>query len=172
MRLAAVFDDGQVVARRDARDRGHVGRLAVEVHRQDRAGARADALGNPIGIDGGALRIDVGEHRPCAGHHDRQRAVRRRQRRRDHFIAGADPERAQDQRDRVGARADADGVRGAGRGGEFLLEGGDFRPEHEPAARDHAIDRASHLAGVLARDQRHERDPVRAHGWTGSRWPA
>ena len=50
-------------------------------------------------------------------------------------------ERAQDQRDRVGAGADADRVRRARRGGEFLLERLDLGSEHEPAALDHAIDR-------------------------------
>ena len=42
MRLAAVLDDGEVVARGDALDRGHVGGLAVQVDRQDRARARSD----------------------------------------------------------------------------------------------------------------------------------
>ena len=58
----------------------------------------------------------------------------------------------------------ADGVRRTGGGGEFFLEGADFRTEDEPAAGDHAIDRPSHVAGVLARHQRHERDSARGHG--------
>ena len=81
---------------------------------------------------------------------------------------GADAERAQDQRDRVGAGADADGVRRAGRGGELLLERLDLGSEDEPAARDHAIDRAPHVGGVLAGHERHERNPVRAHVRDGS----
>ena len=41
---------------------------------------------------------------------------------------------------RVGAVADADGVRRAGRGGELRLERLDLRAEHEPAAVDDALD--------------------------------
>ena len=44
----------------------------------------------------------------------------------------------------------------------------DLGTEDEPAALDHAIDRAPHVGGVLAGHQRHERDPVRAHVRDGS----
>ncbi len=163
MRLAAVLDDREVVSRGDRFDRGHVGRLAVEVHRQDRARLRTDRGFNLARVDRQPHRIDVGEHRARAGHHDRERGVGRGQRRRDHFVAGADAERAQDQRDRVGAGADADRVRGAGGGGELLLERLDLRPEHEPAARDHAIDRGAHVGRIVFRHQRHEGDARLGH---------
>ena len=107
-----------------------------------------------LGIDRQARRIDVGEHRPRAGHHDGERGVGGRQRRRDDLVAGADAERAQDQRDRVGAGADADGVRGAGRRGELALERFDFRAEDEPAAGHDPLDRGADVGGVLARRQR------------------
>ena len=120
------------------------------------------------GIERHPLRIDVGEHRPRAGHHDRQRRVRRRERRGDHLVAGADPERAERDGERIGAGADADRVRrGAGRG-ELALEGVELGPEHEPAALQHARDCRLHDFGVVGR--------ASASG-TGSpdrllRWPA
>ena len=168
MRLAAVLDDGEAVTRGDALDRRHVGRLAVEMHRHDRARARTHTLRNPIGIDRAALRVDVREHGSRAGHHDRERAVCRRERRRDHFVAGADTESAQDESDGVGSVTDADRMGRAGSGGEFLLEADDFGSEDEPSALDHAVDRAPHVGGVLAGHQRHERNPVRAHVRDGS----
>ena len=47
VRLAAVFDEREAVPRGDALERRHVGRLAVEVHRQDRARARRDRAPRP-----------------------------------------------------------------------------------------------------------------------------
>ena len=79
-----------------------------------RARARRDRGRGRSGIERQAFGIDVRKHRTRAGHHHRERGVRGRQRRRDHFIAGTDVECAQDQRDRVGAGADADGVRTPG----------------------------------------------------------
>ena len=105
----------------DALERVHVGGLAVEMHRQDRARARRDRGRGRVRIERQPLGIDVGEHRPRAGHHDGERRVGRRERRRDHLVARADVERAQDQRDRVGAGADADGVRAPAGGRELAL---------------------------------------------------
>ena len=167
VRLAGVLDDGEMVARGDALDRQHVRGLSIEVHGHDRARARSDRGGGRIGIEGEAVRIDVGKDRPGAGHHDRQRRVGRGERRRDHLVAGADVERSKRQRDRIGAGTDADGVSRAHRGGEFGLERRHFRTEHEPAARDHATDGVVHRLGIVARRQRVEADrhaPVAAGG--------
>ena len=115
-------------------------------------------------------RVDVGEDRPRAHHHHRQRRIGRRQRRRDHFVAGPDIERPQNQRDRVGAGADADGVRGAHRRGEFRFERFDLGPEHEPAARDDAFDRHAHGCRVVGfRRERKERNPRPRHRVSCSR---
>jgi hypothetical protein len=95
MRLAAVLDDRQVVARGDPLDASHICRLSVEMHRQDGAGPRTDAVADSFRVERRRPRVDVGEDRPRAGHQDRERAVGRRQRRRDHFVAGADAEPAQ-----------------------------------------------------------------------------
>jgi hypothetical protein len=47
----------------------------------------------------------------------------------------------------------------AGRRRELALEGLDFGPEDEPAARDHAIDRGADVGGILTRRQRQKRNP-------------
>ena len=73
---------------------------------------------------------------------------------------GPMPSRPQDERDRVGAGSDADGVGCAARRGKLRFERLDLRAEHEPAARDDAIDGLAHLAcGVALRRQREERNP-------------
>ena len=120
------------------------------------------------GIERQPFRIDVGEHRARAGHHHRERRVRGRQRRRDHFVAGTDVERAQDQRDGIGAGADADRERRLAGGGELRLERLDLGSEHEPAARDHAIDRGLDGGGVGAGPQRVKRNVAR-HSGAGAR---
>src|SRR5262245_38775702 len=50
--LAAVLDDRQAVAERDALNAGHVGGLAVQVHRHDGARPRSDEPFDLRGIDG------------------------------------------------------------------------------------------------------------------------
>ena len=100
----------------DALDRRHVGRLAVQVHRQDGARPRRDRALDRVGIDRQRARRRCRRRpaaRPAIMH--RQRRVGGGQRRRDDFVARADAERAEDQRERVGAGADADGVRRAAR---------------------------------------------------------
>src|SRR6266850_2593029 len=167
MRVTTVFDDGQVVARRDGRNRGHVGGLSVEMHRENRARPRSDRVRDAFGIDRQTRRVDVGEDRTRAGHQDRERAVRGGQRRRDHLVARGNAERTEAERERIGPGADPDRVIGAGRGGEFLLERLDLRPEHEPSALDHAVDGASHRRRVLARRERQEWNPPRGHATSG-----
>ena len=103
-------------------------------------------------------RVDIGEHRRRAGHHDRQGAERRRKRRRDHFVAGADAERSQRERERIGARADADREAGAGRGRKLLFERRHFGTEDEPAALDDALDALRDGRGVGARREREKWD--------------
>ena len=66
------------------------------------------------------------------------------------------PRARSDQRDRVGPVPDADRVGGAGGRGELLLERLDLGTEHEPAARDDAVDRGANVGRVLAGDQRQE----------------
>ena len=166
--LAAVFDDREAARRRDRHDGAHVGRLAVQVHRQHRGGARRDGGFDRGRVDRQPARIDVREHRPCAHHHARQRRVRRRHRRRDHLVAGTDPQPAQDDGNRVGSGADANGVGRAARAGEGLLERVHLRPEHVPPALDHAPDGGVDGLAVLSGDKAHERDAGCGHGAAGS----
>jgi hypothetical protein len=158
MRLRRILDNGQVVTVGDPDKRAEVCGLAVQVHRQNGSRPRRDG-----GLGGGrverqAIGIDVGEDRPGPGHHDRQRRIGGRERRRDDFVSGADVEGPQDQRDRVGARADAHGVWRAGCCGELGLEGFHLRAEHEPARPDDATDGLENGGRVLAGRQGVERD--------------
>jgi hypothetical protein len=102
--------------------------------------------------------IDVGKHRSRAGHHDRESAVGRRERRRDHFVAGPNPERHDRQRERVGARADADRVFRAGGRRELLFEGLELGAENEPSAGDDAIDGGADVGRVFRRREGEKRD--------------
>jgi hypothetical protein len=147
-------------------------RLAVEVNRHDRARVRADGLLDPRRIEREARGIDVRENRTRAGHQDRQGRVGGGQRRRDHFVAGADVERAEDERDRVGPRADADGMAAAHRRREFRLERLDLGPEHEPAPRDHAIDRGADVGRVLCGHEGEKRDADRGRHTPSAPAPA
>ena len=72
------------------------GELGIVIRR--RAGIQSSLA--VIGIPGSVLEereaidVEIGEDRRGAGHHDRKRRVRGRERGRDHLIAWADPERA------------------------------------------------------------------------------
>jgi hypothetical protein len=164
VRLAAVLDDREATGVGDGHDRAHVRGLAVEVHGKDRRGSRSDRGLDRRRADREAARIDVGEDRPRPRHHARKGRVGRRHRRRDYFVAGPDAEAAQDDRDRVGARADADRVGGAAGRGELLLERLDLRAQHVPAAIDDAPDGGVDGRAILTGVQAHERDGSRAHG--------
>ena len=163
MRLAAVFDEREMVACRDALERHHVGGLAVQMDRQDRSCPRPDGPLDGAGIEGQAIRIDVGEYRARPRHHDGERRVRGRERRRDDLVAGTNPEPAKDERDGIGASPDADGVRRTRRGSKLRLEGLNLGAEHEPAAGDDPIDGLADVRVVIARHERHERHAPRAH---------
>ena len=150
MRLTAVFDDGEVVARCGGGQRRQVSRLAIEMHGHDRPCARADCRGAGCRIHRQRLVIDVDDHRRGAGGDDRQRGVRRRDGRDDDLVARTDAGGAQEQSDGIGAVADADGELRAAGSGELGLERVDFRAEDEPAACRDAVDGVANGAGVLA----------------------
>ncbi len=171
MGLAAVLDNGEAVPLRDGRDGRHVGRLAVQVHREDGGGAGRDGGLDRGGIDRQPPRIDVGEHRPRAGHHAGQRRVGRGEGRRDDLVARADPQGAKDDRDGIRPRADAHAERRAAAVGERPLERLDLGPQHVPAALDHPADRGLDGGTILARREAHARDAGRAHGDDSSHGP-
>ena len=163
MRLTAVLDNGEMMSRGDVLDRGHVGCLPVEMNRHDGAGAGTDRAFDAGRIDGQPRRVDIGEDRARACHHDRERRVRGGERRRDDLVAAADAERSQDERERVRAGADADRVCRAASASELRFERLDLRSKHEPAARDDAIDRRADRVGVFSRREAEERNAPRGH---------
>ena len=59
----------------------------------------------------------------------------------DHLVAAADPERVEDEHDRVGAVRDPDRLGNAEVLGRLGLEGRDVRPEDELAALEHVGER-------------------------------
>jgi hypothetical protein len=63
MGLGRVLDHAQAVAPGDREDRVEIGRLAVEMHRQDRPRARRDRRLDPAGIDVEGRGIGLDRHR-------------------------------------------------------------------------------------------------------------
>jgi len=67
-RLTGVLDDREAVAGRQLLERGHVGGVAEDVDRQQRAGSLGDDGGGGLRVEVERQRVDVGEHRPRAAH--------------------------------------------------------------------------------------------------------
>jgi hypothetical protein len=150
MCLAAVFDDGEVVARGGSGQRRHVSRLTVEMDGHNRPCACADRRRACGRIHRQRLVLDVDDHRRGSGGDDSQRGIRRRNRRDDDLIARTDAGGAQEQGDRIRAVSRADRESSAAGSGEFGLECVDFRAEDVPATCCYACDRVANGAGVLA----------------------
>ena len=133
--------------------------LAVQMHRQDRARPRPDRLGRRapgrcVSRDG-SMSANTGRA-PAIMIASAVYAA-------DSGVVmtsspGPMPSARRISAMRVGAGADADRVRRAGRRRELCLERLDLRAEHEPAARDDAIDRRANGVRVFAGRQRQERD--------------
>ena len=140
VRLAAVLDHLQAMAFRDVEDRVHVGRLAVEMDRDDRLGAAGDRLLELGHVHREGCRIDVDIGRPRAHVPDRGDGGDEGERHRDDLVAGSDAGGDQREMERAGAGIDGDPVRGALEGGKLLLERLDFRAEDELARVEHPSD--------------------------------
>jgi hypothetical protein len=140
VRLAVVFDHLQAVLRRDGHDGIHVGRLAVEMHRDNGLGLLRDDRGNERRVDvvGDRVAIDQHRHRAKRGHRERRgdEGVAGH----DHFVARADAHRLEGQAQGVEARAHADGVLRPHHPGELALEGVDLRAEDVLAVHDDVAD--------------------------------
>ncbi len=130
-------------------ERAHVGGLAVQVHRHDRSRAGTNRRLDARRIEREALGIDVHEHRSRARHDHRERGERGGEGRRDDLVPLADIERAQHQRDGIGAGTDGNGVGGATCRRELGFERLDFRPEDVPPAGDDAFDGGRDGFGIL-----------------------
>ena len=163
--LRRVLDHRQIVARGDRANGVHVGALAVEAHRHQRAGARRDGGLDQRRIDVAGVRLDIDEHRHRAEQHDRLGRRREGERRRDDLVTGLKTDRHQADQKRLGAAGDGDAVGCAGGGRERRFELRHFGAHDVLAVVEHALD-----AGVNARLQRrvlalevHERDRLEAY---------
>ena len=117
----------------ELRDRVEVGRLAREVHGQDRLRARADERRHLLGIDVEIGVANVCEDRRCSGVDDDVRRRRPRDRRRDHLVSRSHAESDERQVHCGSSRGDGDGVLGADVFREAPLQLGRSRPRRQPA---------------------------------------
>ncbi len=142
--LGGVFDDDDARAddRADLFDRRC---LAVEVHRDDGRGPRADGSGDGVGIEQQVVLLAVGKHDGRAGAHDGLGGGHERVGREDDLVAWPDAGGPEGQLDGVGAVADADGVVGAAEGGQVALEALDLCTKHEVAPVDDPADHGKDL---------------------------
>ncbi len=124
--LRGVLDDDQAALPRDGEDRVHVGRLAVEVHRDDRLRARRDGGLELRRVHRVGARVNVHQPRARARVADGRDGGDERERHGDDLVARPDAGGEQRQVQRAGAGVDGDAVAGGAVGGELLLERGDF----------------------------------------------
>jgi hypothetical protein len=137
----AVSTMSVLVASRNFQNAWHIDRLAVQVHRHDRLGARGDGGVDRAGVDAVGRRVHVDEHRGGADRHDRQHGGDKGIGRCDDLVARPDLERPQRQLDRGQPGADADGVARADVAGVLGLEALDRRAQDEVTARDEVAKR-------------------------------
>lgn len=149
VRLGGVVHDGQATLARELEQRVDVGTLSVEVDGNECARARTASTRRRRGVERPPDRIDVGEHRRRPGGDDRGDRGHAGVRGRDHLVTGPDARRAQGELERVGARADCDGLAGAAPRGELLLEGRDLGAADEHAPVEDAPIRGVELAAQL-----------------------
>jgi hypothetical protein len=88
--LGGVLDQRQIVTLRDMPQGIHVHALAKQMHRHDGPRPWRDLVLYLQRIEVVSNRIDVGEDGSCACAADRADRCEKRERRHDHFIAGAD----------------------------------------------------------------------------------
>jgi hypothetical protein len=152
-RLAGVLHDREAVAL----ERGHVGRVAEDVHGQQRARAPRDRGRRGVRVQVERDGVDVGEHRSRALVENRVGRGDERERRRDDLLALPHADRAQ--REVQPGRAGRDGARVADPKprGEGRLECGHARPEGELAG---AQDLQHELLLARADHRSRERDDV------------
>ena len=121
----------------------HVGRLAVQVHRQDDLGARRDGRLDQRRVDVVGARIGLHRHRRGAALADGQPGGDVGVAGHDDFVARPDAHGAQGQVQGVQAVGDADAVGGAAVGGVFAFEGFDFGTADVPTRGKYACDGTS-----------------------------
>jgi len=151
VRLRRILVDGDAVLVGDGAQRGHVRRVAVEVHRLDALGARRDRGLDGDRVDAEVVRLDVDEHRRGAGEGDGVGGGGEGEGRDDHLVAGAD---ARGQQAEVRARgAGVHGHAGPAAGdlvAKLLLERRDLGAARDHAGAQDAVDRLA----LLVTDER------------------
>ena len=163
VRLRRVFDDRDAVAVGDREDGVHRRRLAVEMDRQDRLGARRDRRLESSRVEGAPPQVDVDEDRPRADVADRPGGGDEGHRHRDHLVAGTDVEGVEGEVERARAAVDGDRVRAAAVRREVAFEALDPGAEDEGRVVEHAGELVQQL-GAQALDLGLEVDEGDAHG--------
>ena len=166
VRVRAVLDERQPVPVGDRRQPIHVGHLLAQVHRHDGARARRDRGLDGIGVDRPALRLHVHYHRQRSRCDRSVGGGRERQRRHDHLVAPADPERLQRHLHRNRPVHHHDAVCRALVGGEPRRELGVTRAWLRPAADLPVQHHIRHGVGVSLVDLRPGRIRLAAHAGT------
>jgi hypothetical protein len=131
-RMRGVLDDRQA----ERPQRVEIDGLAVQVDGQDCLCPRRDELDHALGVDVQVGVADVSEDGGRARVDDHVRRRRPRDRRRDHLVSGADPERDEREMHRRGPGRDGKGVRRADVVGEAALELLRPRAGGQPARAD------------------------------------
>ena len=150
----------RVLDHRDAEleQRVEVGRLAGEVHRQDRLRPRPDELAHVLRVDVQVALAHVGEDRRRAAWTITFAVAGHVIGRRDHLVAGPDAEREQREVQRGGARGDGEHVLAPEVAPpNALLELGRLRAGRQPARADRLGDRLDLLLADGGRLEAEER---------------
>jgi len=140
MGLGGILDHRKAVLTRQRKDRVKVGRLAVEVNRQDRLCRRSNGGGDAGGID--VVGGGVGFHRdgPRADSRDRQPGGDIGVRRHDHLVPRPDVERPEREDQRIKAVGDPHRMIGAAPGRPVGLERVHLGSEDVPARVEDTVD--------------------------------
>ena len=130
MRLGTVFDEREAAPLTQIYERCQIGRLSVQVDRDDGRRSRAGGGGCCCGIDCHPGQLDIHGHGPRSDHLDRCHGGDCSVRHRDYLVARPDSQRSQGELERIGAAVDADPARAPDEVGELVLESLDGRPQH------------------------------------------
>src|SRR6266852_3712861 len=139
--LSGVLNDEQFVSLRHREQRVHVGRLAVEVDRKDRFGARGDRRLDPRRVYGEGGWINVDEDGSGTRVPDRGDGGHEGVRDGDDFVARSDAGCQHRKMQRAGATVEGNAMHGAAVSGELALEGSDLVAEYELRALQDTLDR-------------------------------
>jgi hypothetical protein len=149
-RVRRVLDDPEAVPHRQRPQRGHVGRLAGEVHRDQRARGGRDPARDVGGVDAQRLGVDVGEDRARTAQLDDVGRRRPGEGRHDDLVARPQPERGHGQVQARGRGVHGDRLAHAEPLAESGLEALDLRPARDPARAQ----RVDHLGDLVVLDRR------------------